>query len=236
MTTFALVHGAWHGSPCWEPTAILLREAGHRVVAPDLPCDDPDAGLDDYASVVIGALADQHPADDLVVVGHSMGGLTIPLVAAALPVRELVFLCALTPLPGASLLDDRDQLADVFAPEFGALSGDLIRHENGTTSWPTDGQAIAAFYHDCPAELAAQAAGQLRAQAPRPQVQPSPLRGYPDVPARAIVCNEDRVLSADACARYATERLGATVIRLSGGHSPMLAQPGALAALLLGEA
>lgn len=51
-----------------------MRARGHDVAAVDLPCDDRLATLHDYAAVV--------PAAD-VVVGHSLGGLTIPLVPAA---------------------------------------------------------------------------------------------------------------------------------------------------------
>jgi pimeloyl-ACP methyl ester carboxylesterase len=41
MSTFIFVHGAWHGSWCWEKVAPLLRAAGHEVFAPDLQGDDP---------------------------------------------------------------------------------------------------------------------------------------------------------------------------------------------------
>ncbi|MEO7428905.1 MAG: alpha/beta hydrolase, partial [Acidimicrobiales bacterium] len=168
----------------------------------------------------------------VVVVGHSLGGLTIPLVAAARPMRELVFVCAFVPLPGATLADDLFALEDTFAPEWPALASRQHRDESGLTSWPADA-AIDAFYHDCPTDLAAWSAAQLRLQAWTVANQPCPLTAYPDVTARAIVCTEDRVLNAASCARHATERLGATVTQLRGGHSPMLAQPAALAEALL---
>ena len=235
MTTFALVHGAWHNGACWNPTAALLREAGHQVVAPDLPCDDPSAGLADYAATVLAAIADLHPSDDVVVVGHSLGGLTIPLVAARTTVTELVFVCAFVPLPGATLADDLFTLDDTFAPEWAELSSQQVRHDDGSSSWPTEA-AIAAFYHDCPPEQAAWASRLLRPQAWSVANEPSPLAAYPEVPARAIVCTEDRVLNAASCARHAVERLDATVTRLGGGHSPMVAQPAALVDALLATA
>lgn len=72
MATFVLVHGACHGSWCWEAVAPRLQALGHAVVTPDLPCDDPAAGLLDYAAAVEAAIG---PArDDLVLVGHSLGG------------------------------------------------------------------------------------------------------------------------------------------------------------------
>ena len=232
MTTFALVHGAWHRRTCWDPTADRLRAAGHEVVAVDLPCENPEAGLVDYAGAVLEALQPTPAGEDLVVVGHSLGGLTIPLVAAARPVRELVFLCAMVPMPGVALRDDVWGDPGAFAAGWRERAAHQIAHEDGSTSWPED-VAVDVFYEDCEPALAAWSAGQLRRQAWTVAGEPHPLAAYPDVPARAIVCTEDRVLDPDSCARHAADRLGASVVRLGGGHSPMLAQPDALADLLL---
>jgi pimeloyl-ACP methyl ester carboxylesterase len=84
MATFSLVHGAWHGGWAWDLVRPELEARGHTVHAPDLPCDDPDAGVDDYAAAV--------PRAD-VLVGHSLAGHTIVRVPASLH----VFLCALVP-------------------------------------------------------------------------------------------------------------------------------------------
>jgi pimeloyl-ACP methyl ester carboxylesterase len=232
MTTFVLVHGAWHSAACWAPTADLLRGAGHDVIAVDLPCENPAAGLVDGASTVLAAMDPTPDGADVVVVGHSLGGLTIPLVAAARPVRELVFLCAFVPLPGVALRDDLLALPDTFAPEWAALAAQQEGHGDGSSSWPA-GAAVEAFYHDCSPEVAAHGVAQLRRQAWTVAREPHPLAAYPEVPARAIICTEDRVLNPDACARHASERVGATTVRLGGGHSPMLAQPEALAEALL---
>src|SRR3954470_22180640 len=98
--TFVLVHGAWHGAWCWEALLPELGERGVEALAVDLPSDDPDAGLADYAATVLEAVGAR---EDVVLVGHSLGGITIPLVAAQRPVRALAFVCALVPVPGASL-------------------------------------------------------------------------------------------------------------------------------------
>src|SRR5947209_6342173 len=102
MATFGLVHGVCAGGWCWEGVTPLLEAAGHDVVAVDLPCEDRDATFSDYAEVVHEALGAR---DDVVLVGHSTGGLTIPLVAVGRPVRELVFLCGVIPVPGQSVVD-----------------------------------------------------------------------------------------------------------------------------------
>ena len=92
MTDFGLVHGAYHGAWCWERLTPELERLGHRVFTVDLPAEDPEAGAAEYAAVAVTAFADAD--EDLVLVGHSLGGLTIPLIAASRPVRQLIFLAA----------------------------------------------------------------------------------------------------------------------------------------------
>lgn len=72
MSVYALVPGAWHGAWCWEHVAPLLAEAGHRVVAIDLPCEDTSCGCAEYRDVVLAATAEV--GEDLVVVAHSAAG------------------------------------------------------------------------------------------------------------------------------------------------------------------
>jgi pimeloyl-ACP methyl ester carboxylesterase len=121
METFALVHGAWHGAWCWEPLVRELESRGHRTIAVDLPCDDTAAGCAEYAATVIRAL---DGIEDAVVVGHSLGGLTIPLV----PAKRLVFLCGLVPRPGRGLMDVNDREPEMFVPGFQA---NTVRDELG---------------------------------------------------------------------------------------------------------
>ena len=87
MATFALVHGAWHGAWCWERLTPEREQEGHQVVAVDLPAEDPTAGLTRYAELTEEALGD---ADDVIVVGHSLGAGSIPIVATLRPIRHLV--------------------------------------------------------------------------------------------------------------------------------------------------
>src|ERR1700747_2624915 len=99
MTTFVLIHGAadvgWYGH---LPEAEL-QARGHHTIAPDLPCDNDAASLDDYARTVIDAMAGQQ---DPVIVSQSYGGFTATLVAARFPVRLLVLLAGMVPVPGES--------------------------------------------------------------------------------------------------------------------------------------
>ena len=72
MSTFVLVHGAWHGAWCWERLIPELNHRGHRAIAMDLPCDELDAGLGDYADAAAAACAGID--EPVVVVGHPLPG------------------------------------------------------------------------------------------------------------------------------------------------------------------
>ena len=95
--TYVLIHGAASDSWSWHLTAAELRARGHEVITPDLPCEDDSAGLGEYADVVIDTIGDR---TDLVVVAHSFGGFTAPLVCDRIPVDRLVLVTAMIPAPG----------------------------------------------------------------------------------------------------------------------------------------
>lgn len=229
MTTFGLIHGAWHGAWCWEPLIAELEQRGHRAVAVDLPCDDPGATIMDNAKRVADSLGE---ADDVVVVGHSLGGLTAPVVATLRPVRKVVFLAALMPRQGRSL----GQVMAAEPDTTTAWFNDLPRHvgEGGAVWWDPD-VAIRAFYPDCDPETARWAAARLRPQVWTTSREPCPLDHWPDCELVSIVCADDEVVSPDWSRRIAREVLGIEPVEMPGGHSPMLSHPAELAdALALG--
>ena len=100
----ALIHGSYHGAWCWDFLRPELTRLGHRVITLDLPISDPTLGAAEYAELVDQALG---PDTEPTLVGHSMAGLIIPLVAARRPVRRLVFLAAFLPSPGRSANEQR---------------------------------------------------------------------------------------------------------------------------------
>lgn len=228
MTTFALVHGAWHGAWCWDRLTPLLEQDGHRVVAVDLPCDDPSATFEDYAQVVVDALADVE--DEPVLVGHSLAGITVPIVAARRPVRRIVYLCALLPRPGVTLADllrgNPETLSDAYRAGLAPADG------AGSTRWVDEALAHELLFGDCDDETARDAFTKLRPQGIAGYLQPWPLDALPDVPATYVVCAEDRLVNPDWSRRAATE-IGAEVVELPGSHSPFLSRPRELADLLV---
>ena len=227
MTTFALVHGAWHGGWCWERLIPEIEGHGHAAIAVDLPCDDIEAGLSTYAGVVVAATADTGP--DLVLVGHSLGGLTIPLVAALRPVRKLVYLCALLPSPGISLAEQCRQEPDIFPPGFPA---GIARDEQGRSYWDDEDAATDALYDACPRQLVSWAIARLRPQAPAPSRERCPAE-LPDVDSISLYASDDAALNPAWSRAAALERLGSPAIELPGDHSPFLGRPGELAEMLL---
>ena len=111
--TFVLVHGAWHGGWCWKKLTPLLRAAGHEVFTPTLSglgdrahLLSPQIGLNTHIADIT-ALLEYEDLHNVILVGHSYGGMVITGVAevAALRLSHLVFLDAFVPRDGQSLFD-----------------------------------------------------------------------------------------------------------------------------------
>jgi pimeloyl-ACP methyl ester carboxylesterase len=202
VTAFALIHGG--GSSAWDWHLVVpeLRQRGHDAIAVDLPTEDVSAGWWDYADTVVEAVGDR---SHLIVVGHSMGCFTAPLVAARRPVDLLVLVAGMIPSPSESFTD------------WWTNSG---YEESGFDD---------VFYHDVPPDLAAEAQAMERAQAEKPLHDPWPLESWPDVPTRYLLCRDDRMFTAEWARRHARERLGIEPDEMDGGHYISLSRPHELA-------
>jgi pimeloyl-ACP methyl ester carboxylesterase len=108
---FVLVHGAWHGGWCWRQVRPLLK--GHEVFTPSLTglgershLARPDVDLDTHIADVV-SLLEMEDLRDVVLVGHSYGGMVITGAAdrAHQRIRRLVYLDAFVPEDGKCLLD-----------------------------------------------------------------------------------------------------------------------------------
>jgi len=113
MATFVIVHGAWSGAHAWRWVRPLLRAAGHEVVTPSLTglgershLATPATDLDTYITDV-SAVLHYEDLGDVVLVGHSYGGMVVTGVADRAPerIRRLVYLDADVPQDGESELD-----------------------------------------------------------------------------------------------------------------------------------
>lgn len=174
MTTFALVHGGWHGAWCWERLTPLLQEAGHDVVTMDLPSEDGTATFDTYADVVCAALEGR--GDDIVLVGHSFGGNAVPLVAARRPIRHLVYLCAMVPDIGRSVFDQLGDELEMLNPAY--QEGLSVPDEQLRQDWVDLDIARAMFYGDCDEPTTKAALDRLRPQSAFPAILPCSLAEF----------------------------------------------------------
>ena len=224
--TFVLVHGAWHGAWCWERLVPELEAHGHTTIEVDLPAEDPEAGLTRYAELTAAAMGD---ADDVVVVGHSLGAATIPLVASLRPVRHLVFLCGLVPEPGRSVTDRYGE--DVFVPGF-----------VGNTAHARGRRLVLAGPVRREALLLPRLLGRRRRMGGEPlprAVGGATARAVaggaasPTSSARPILCRDERCIRPDWSRRVSRELLGVEPLELGGGHSPFVSRPAELAELLV---
>lgn len=225
MTTFVLVHGAGDTGWSWHLVAAALQRNGHEVIAPDLPGDDDSLTLDDYAAAVVSAVGARRGG---VVVGHSFGGFTAPIVAERLSADLLVMLAAMIPAPGESPDEWWTNTA------FGDAVESQRARDGGLTA---NDDPIIGFFHDVPRALAEQAMSRERAHPSAASMAAVwPLQRWPDVPTRFIVCTEDRFFPAQFLRELAWDRLGIVADEIEGGHCVALSRPDEVASMLAGYA
>ncbi|MET8872060.1 alpha/beta fold hydrolase [Nocardia sp. NPDC004604] len=220
MTTFVLVHGAWHGPWAWERVAPLLHAAGARTVIPDLSTVG-DCGLHDHATAVAAALDSTPDDDELVLVGHSYAGLVVREAADARPdaVGHIILVDGWAGTDGASMVD--------LAPEPFVASVYAATEARGE-GWRIPAPPAAAF-GIVDADIAAWLDARLLPQPLRTFIEPTRLSGAVDrIPGTAIYCRP-QTYSFEQFG----EALGYRTHALDGPHDVMLTQPEPLARMLL---
>lgn len=228
MAEFLLIHGSGHGAWCWRDVIPALKMLGHDARAIDLPGCGADrtpaaeVTLASCTNAVIAAI--DRP---VILVGHSLAGITITEVAEAIPERvmRLVFVTAWAPKHGQSARDQR------VATGCEALLQALISEDDGlTTSFRAD-LVVQLLYHDCPPDAVALALGRLRPQPSSVGSTPVTVTERGLSPPRSfILCEHDRAIPPAA---QAAQCAGWNDIhKLPCGHSPFFALPDRLAATL----
>lgn len=205
VATFALIHGGGGSAWDWHMVAPALHERGHDAVAVDLPIEDESAGWGEYTDAVVQAVGGRR---GVVVVGHSLGGFTAPLVCVRIPVELLVLVAGMIPEP-------RELFADWWA--------NVGYEESGYED---------VFYHDVPPELAAEARRRQGNEASKALQEPWPLEAWPETPTRYLLCRDDRMFPPAWARRHALERLGIEPDEMDGGHYISLSRPLELATRL----
>jgi len=125
MTSFVLVHGAWHGSWCWKRVRRLLQEKGHSVFTPTLTglgershLLSPQVTLETHILDIVNLIRWEE-LSDIVLCGHSYGGCVISGAAdrVADRIRSLVYVDAFVLEDGEDLLqhipvEQREQMLE----------------------------------------------------------------------------------------------------------------------------
>ena len=235
MSALVLIHGAWHGAWCWRRVLPGLRAAGHGAHAVTLTGVGerahllrPDLRLRDHIADVLGLIDAEELGDDLVLVGHSYGGLVMTgvadaLLARGLKPRHLVYVDAVTPHPGESWSSQH-------APETVRARLEAAAQRPGGAMPPPD---AAVFGLD----------GADRDWVNRRQT-PQPAGVYQDrldfdaariatLPRTFIDCTAPALPTIAVMRERVRREPGWQVVELATGHDPMISAPEALVKLLL---
>ncbi|HEU5374914.1 MAG TPA: alpha/beta fold hydrolase [Ktedonobacteraceae bacterium] len=236
MSTYILIHGDWHGGWCWNRVVPFLQQAGHRVLAPDLPGHGQDTTP--LSSItqerIFQCLNDflDSEVEPVTLVGHSSGGMLITALANLRPekVKELVYLSAFLLPPGVTpraLAVDTESI----------LSSALLVDEQRRVVTIKPEVAKAVFYADC---TDADATWATRLLVPEPFRSPTqrvtpplPETAWDAIPRVYITCLQDKALGPAMQKQMYTKVSCQKVYSLHTSHSPFLSAPSQLAAYLL---
>jgi pimeloyl-ACP methyl ester carboxylesterase len=225
--TYVLIHGAWHGSWCWDKVVPLLERQGHKAIAPDLPGHGTDkspiseVSLQAYVDRVVDVLDAQ--SEPVVLVGHSMGGIVISQAAEYRPesAKTLIYLCAFLLRDGESLLQVAQDDADAL------VLPNLVMTDDQSSATVRDEAIDEAFYGECSDEDVAKAKSLLVPQAAAPFATPvhTTAENFGRVPRIYIECLRDRAISPSVQKKMYTALPCQRVLSIDTSHSPFFSAP-----------
>ena len=236
MATYVLVHGAWHTGELFEAVAEPIRAKGHTVHCPTVagnnPGDDRTIGLAVAITSIVTYL-EEHNLQEVVLLGHSYGGMVITGVADRAPERihRLIYWNAFVPNNG-------ECLNDMVPPHYVGLF-------DSTSSESSDNSVMLpfpiwreAFFNDGSHEEAEIAFGKLNAHPYATFTDPISLKTNPaemQVGKSYINCTEDTALPQSlGWHPRLSEKLGLfRLVQISGSHELCFTDPGSLAATIM---
>jgi pimeloyl-ACP methyl ester carboxylesterase len=227
MSTYLLIHGAWHGGWCWHKVVPRLEKLGHRVLAPDLPSLGRDktpvnrVSLPLWRDFVCELIDAQR--EPVILVGHSRGGIVVSEVAEHRPdrIRTLVYLTAFLPRDGESLFDLAAHATDSQVPP------SMVMSEDKSSSIVRDEAIRSAFYGECSDDDVALARACLQPEPTLPLATPVHLTeaNFGRVPRVYIQCLRDRAVTP----AFAKQMIAASpcerVLTIDTDHSPFFSRP-----------
>ncbi len=232
MTTPAhllLVHGASHGAWCWSSVISELDTLGVASTAFDLPGSGLDQTprqsitLDNYVEATIRQL-DSIDAENVVVVGHSLAGITIPAVAAARPekVAAVVFLAGV-------VLNTKERGIDSIPEDRRSTYFAMAQASEDYTILPAFDNAHRRFFSHLESAQAQSAYSQLTPQPFEPYLS-EVVHGVDSLvaPAAYVLLEQDVTFKPTLASSFA-QKGGLIPDRMQGDHCVMLSNPFALA-------
>ena len=222
--TVMLVHGAWHGSWCWDDVRAHLRDAGIASAVVDNPSvTAPGSDLSADVDNVLAAL--DATTGPVVLVGHSYGGAVVSEAAAHPSVVHTVFLAAFPLEAGESVM--ANALAggeDVDLAEALVFDGDSVSVDPA--------RAVHFFFHDCTDVAAEAARSRLRPMSVAAMAGTARSPRWREKPSTYVVCTDDRALPL-ALQRSCAARVD-RVVDIPASHSPFLSRPADVAQIIVG--
>ncbi len=208
MKSVILVHGAWHGSWCWEKVQQLLSNAGIPSFAVELPF----TGFIDDVAEVEATIA--HVGAPSVLLGHSYGGKVISQAAEGKSeITNLIYLCAFLLREGESFAGTGQE------PHPSSIKLEVGKDLSCTVR---SDAIVPAFYADVDSMTAKRASSMLR---PLPISSFEPGRGeaWNDITTTYVVCSDDAAIHPDRQRQMAS--LADHVVEWESGHSPFFSDP-----------
>lgn len=225
MTTILLVHGSTQNASCWDRVGPRLAVAGHDTVTVELPKNAPGLKAGAFAERIAAAV---DPAiKDVVVVGHSASGALLPLVAERRRLRGLVYLAAVLPSPGKSVIEQYTLDPAMLGTEW-VRSGRMWSDE---TKWRE--LADEFLFHDLPPDDRGWAHSTVQPMRTDSIVrEPAPAGAPAPVPSLCIAATLDRTINPLWQRRVWREATGQEVAEIHAGHCPHVSRPEEVALLI----
>jgi pimeloyl-ACP methyl ester carboxylesterase len=232
LSTFVLVHGAWHEGSAWRATSQHLESKGHKTFAPTIAGQGKGANRNVNHAVCTKSIVDAIVSQDLrdfVLVGHSYGGTIISKVAEAIPdrIRRLVFVTAF-------VLRDEKSLADEVPPETAAIFAQMAQSTSDNTVMLPFPIFREQFINDVPLESAQKVYAELSPQPYQPLADRLDMKKFYSLPTPKsyINCTEDTALPPGEFGWHPrmSSRLGLyRLVQMPGSHEVMYSNPAGLA-------
>jgi pimeloyl-ACP methyl ester carboxylesterase len=231
--TFVLVHGAWHGGWCWSRVADLLRANGHRVFTPTQTglgerkhLISKEITIDTFTADIVNVI-EAEELSDVILVGHSFGGIAISGVADRIPerIRHLVYLDSLIVQGGKAAFDS-------LPPDIVAARRKAAEETSGGLSLPVPPPSAFAVSDAKDAEW-------LKCRlTPHPigtYTSPLTIKGPVgnNLPRTYMTCTAPAYAAIESTRQWVKSQQGWRWVEIATGHDAMVLAPELLSKMLL---